>query len=70
MGEPHAPLPNLSYKCSAPFPDFSWKYISCSTLLEGFLGGAQAVPLLANVGEDVTIQTRAQQKWLASESVD
>uniref|UniRef100_A0A915IB53 Uncharacterized protein n=1 Tax=Romanomermis culicivorax TaxID=13658 RepID=A0A915IB53_ROMCU len=33
---------------------------------EGFLGGARAVPPLANVGVGVTIQTRAQQKWSGS----
>uniref|UniRef100_A0A915JU52 Uncharacterized protein n=1 Tax=Romanomermis culicivorax TaxID=13658 RepID=A0A915JU52_ROMCU len=38
--------------------------------LVGFLGGARAVPPLANVGVGVTIRTRAQQKWPGSEPVE
>uniref|UniRef100_A0A915LBW2 Uncharacterized protein n=1 Tax=Romanomermis culicivorax TaxID=13658 RepID=A0A915LBW2_ROMCU len=39
-------------------------------MLKGFLGGAVAVPPLANVGVGVIIPTRAQQKWLGSEPLD
>uniref|UniRef100_A0A915KEF5 Uncharacterized protein n=1 Tax=Romanomermis culicivorax TaxID=13658 RepID=A0A915KEF5_ROMCU len=39
-------------------------------MLKGFLCGARAVPPLANVGIDMTIPTRAQQKWPCSGAVD
>uniref|UniRef100_A0A915KCV9 Uncharacterized protein n=1 Tax=Romanomermis culicivorax TaxID=13658 RepID=A0A915KCV9_ROMCU len=39
-------------------------------VLKGFLGGAVAVPPLANVGVGVTIPTKAQQKWPGSGPVD
>uniref|UniRef100_A0A915HNB3 Uncharacterized protein n=1 Tax=Romanomermis culicivorax TaxID=13658 RepID=A0A915HNB3_ROMCU len=39
-------------------------------MLKGFLGGAGAVPPLANVGIGVTIPIRAQQKWPGSGPLD
>uniref|UniRef100_A0A915IW21 Uncharacterized protein n=1 Tax=Romanomermis culicivorax TaxID=13658 RepID=A0A915IW21_ROMCU len=40
-----------------------WKNRTPMYLLKSFLGGARAVPPLANVRVGVTIPTRAQQKW-------
>uniref|UniRef100_A0A915L6K6 Uncharacterized protein n=1 Tax=Romanomermis culicivorax TaxID=13658 RepID=A0A915L6K6_ROMCU len=40
------------------------------SMLKGLLGGAGAVPPLANVRVGVTIATRAQQKWPGSGPVD
>uniref|UniRef100_A0A915KYM2 Uncharacterized protein n=1 Tax=Romanomermis culicivorax TaxID=13658 RepID=A0A915KYM2_ROMCU len=39
-------------------------------MLKGFLGGAAAVPPLANVEVGVTIPTRAQHKWPGSGPLD
>uniref|UniRef100_A0A915JPM3 Uncharacterized protein n=1 Tax=Romanomermis culicivorax TaxID=13658 RepID=A0A915JPM3_ROMCU len=39
-------------------------------MLKGFLGGAVAVPRMANVGLGITIPTRAQQKWPGSGPMD
>uniref|UniRef100_A0A915J9M6 Uncharacterized protein n=1 Tax=Romanomermis culicivorax TaxID=13658 RepID=A0A915J9M6_ROMCU len=48
----------------------SWTCCFEKRKMSGFLGGAGAVPPLANVGVGVTIPTRAQHKWPGSGPVD